>query len=68
MKANLDFGFILRMFRSSNNWLVVVVAVFLVYLGIDEQTIGKYVAMLAGVSIFGARIEDAAKKLSGGKK
>ena len=64
-KFSMNFGFLLRIFRSSNNWLIVVLAAFLVYLGIPEETIAKYIVILTGVSIGGARIEDAAKKLSG---
>ena len=68
MKFDLsNFGFILRMLKSSNNWTVVVVAVVLNYLGVDSATIGKYVSLLAGVSIAGGRLEDAMQKLNKGK-
>jgi len=64
--AKLDFGFLFRIFRSSNNLLIVALAGFLLYLEIPKEQIAISITAVTGVSIGGARLEDSAKKIGGG--
>ena len=56
-----------RIFSSSNHMLCILVTLYMNYIGVDPEQQATICATLFGISIGGARLEDAAKKRSGGK-